>query len=134
MTSPWVPSPDPPLGGKPIVLAPATFERLMNAATYLEQTGKIKTRWPNRTPSIGAAWLCKAKTSSTGIPAATANDTPGQGAITFCDWDDSTGKWVPGSETGVGLNPSTAGPVTSSWIVTVGWVSGQWEVQMDPCS
>ena len=125
--------PDPVMGGSPIALSPATYDRHEAAARYVERLPRNRNPLGPTSRFPGAAWLRKAKTGGSGIPAATANDTPGSATVTFCDWDSGTGTWVVGTETATALNPSTAGAVTANWIITVAWVGGQWEANMDPC-
>ncbi len=132
MDSP-VPPQSPTIGGGPVLLDRPSAVRTERAVRWVETTYRNRQPPGGRGLNVGTTWLRKAKTGSGGIPAATANDTPGSATITFCEWSDSLSKWVPTSETNTGLNPSAAAPVTANWIITVGWVSGMWEVQMDPC-
>lgn len=127
-----VATPQRPVGNFPVGLDRASAQRTEAAVKFVEGMYRGGPRLPAGSGS-GWLWLRKAKTGAGGINPATANDAPTPGAITFCDWDEAAEKWVPNGETGTALNPSTTGAIAANWIITVGWVSGKWEAQLEPC-
>jgi hypothetical protein len=128
---PPIPASDPPLGGKPIALAPGTYDRVAEAVNYYEQQGRVRTPL-GRTYSGGPPIPNQVVyTGSGGVAAATAAGTPSSALATLCTWNGSS--WVAGTDTITIWNMSTGGGVTANAYVMVSWVGGIWVVTMDPC-
>jgi hypothetical protein len=73
----------------------------------------------------GFVWVAKVQTPSTGI-AANSHASCTAGA-----WNGSA--YITTAITYDCWNPSTTTAVSSSTWVTINWVSGRWEVVLDPC-
>jgi hypothetical protein len=71
--------------------------------------------------------LRKVKTPSGGIPAS------GSANCTVNAWNPYTSAWANGSVTLKCWNPSSSAAVAGNTLVTVAWVSGRWEVILEPC-
>jgi len=71
--------------------------------------------------------LRKVKTPSGGIAAS------GSANCTVNAWNPYTSAWANGSVTLKCWNPSSSGAIAGNTLVTVAWVSGRWEVILEPC-
>ena len=115
----------------PVVLDRDAARRTETVVRYVE--GQFRRRDPAGNSPVGQFfWLRKALTGSA-IAAASASDTPGSGTVTLCDFNPGTGKWVSNGFTVTAYNPSTGGTVGASTYITIAWVSGIWEVVLEPC-
>lgn len=126
-----IPPTEPPIGGKPIALSPATFDRMARSVAFFEQQGRVRTPLA-QTYSGGPPIASQvAYTGSGGIAAAPSAGTPATGVVTLCDWNGTS--WVAGTDTVTAQNLSPGGAVTASAFVIISWVGGQWIVTLDPC-
>jgi hypothetical protein len=121
----------PPTGCDPVVFDRPAAARVVASVRWAENQYRGRDAvGKGRKGEI--SWLRKALTGSA-IPAATAGDTPGSGTVTLCDMNPSTHKWVSNGTTVTAYTSSTAGSVAAATYVTLGWVSGVWEVILEPC-
>ena len=73
----------------------------------------------------GFAWLLKVQTPSGGIAASSSASCTGG------TWSGSN--YTSTGDTYTAWNPSSGNAVAASTWVTIGWVSGRWEVILEPC-
>jgi hypothetical protein len=118
---------DPPIGGLPIALSPATFDRHDAAVRYVE--GMIQTRIPRdgsgRSPWLapGAWGLLAASATISGV----SGTTLGTGTVTLCDRSGSALKSPPETVSVANSGAAiTAGG--SGKLVRLAWVLGEWVV------
>ena len=71
--------------------------------------------------------LKKVKTPASGIPA------NGSADCTVQAWNPFIKQWAIGQLKIACWNPSLSTPIGGSSLVTVAWVSGRWEVIVEPC-
>jgi len=71
--------------------------------------------------------LRKVKTPSGGVAAS------GSANCTVASWNPYTSAWANGTLTLKCWNPSSSAAIAGNTLVTVAWVSGRWEVIVEPC-
>jgi hypothetical protein len=114
---------DPPIGGKPILFRPETFDRHDAAAKRVE--GLIRTRIPRRgtgrSPNLApGAWGLLA---SGGTITGASGLTLGSGSVKLCD---RTGSVYPANETVAVAN--AGGSISGPALLPLEWTAGEWTV------
>lgn len=124
---------DAPIGnGKPVFFSRADAERIAHATRAVESLTRNPVSRGRRVPAYRERWIAKAMTGGSGVPAATSQTSPGKASATLYAWNPASDTWTTTGATADVYNPSTAGPVAASTLVTVAWL-GIWEVILEPC-
>jgi len=95
------------------------------AGSAIIQCTQIDGRLIANPGSVVSAAIAKAQTSSGGIAAGSSS------TVTLGTWGGSS--YSTTGATVIAWNPSSTTAVTGSAWVTLNWVSGRWEVVVDPC-
>jgi hypothetical protein len=124
MPAAGVPPPDDPLGGKPVLLRPETFERHEAAFSQVEEANTA------RYPMVGRGRTTKPSTGTWGylapgqVISAASGLTLGSGPVTLCS--RSGGTLTPDGETVTVYN--SGGVLTGPNALALDWTDGVWAV------